>query len=231
MCTGAGIEKSMDLFSSKNEKELRNQNDILSKKVIQLEQEKQKLERQIEEKTNEYQLNKSEYAKKLLLSRKEQQHLEKVQESIEAKRRKIEKERDEIQEKLRKQQLENRKLFCNNVDLRNRLKVYEEAINISEQTLSLESIVEVLSKLDSYHMSFVLSQAQELKKRQIQEDAQKNKLQKEVARNLMKLYNRLYHSYKIVQLLDVCTSPLTEERLSTRIESMCVGEISASITK
>lgn len=32
MCTGAGIEKSMDLFSSKNEKELRNQNDILSKK-------------------------------------------------------------------------------------------------------------------------------------------------------------------------------------------------------
>lgn len=50
MCTGAGIEKSMDLFSSKNEKELRNQNDILSKKVIQLEQEKQKLERQIEEK-------------------------------------------------------------------------------------------------------------------------------------------------------------------------------------
>ena len=167
----------------------------MSKKVIQLEQEKQKLERQIEEKTNEYQLNKSEYAKKLLLSRKEQQHLEKVQESIEAERRKIEKERDEIQEKLRKQQLENRKLFCNNVDLRNRLKVYEEAINISEQTLSLESIVEVLSKLDSYHMSFVLSQAQELKKRQIQEDAQKNKLQKEVARNLMKLYNRLYHSY------------------------------------
>ena len=142
----------MELFSSKNKRELRNQNNILNQKVIQLEQVNQKLERQIEEKTNEYQLNKSEYAKELLLSRKEQQRLEKVQESIETERRKIEKERDEIQEKLRKQQLENRKLFCNNVDLRNRLKIYEEAINISEQTLLLESIIEVLSKLDSYHM-------------------------------------------------------------------------------
>lgn len=257
-CDWVGSENIMSLFQSRAELELRTQNRVLNDEVARLSVERDELKSSVnclEDKLKEYketvetQYTQQLNSKQAELEKAKQERDNLTTECTKARREleslldryarlsnlnmNMESEIRALKECCEKEDREIKQLQYGNLAKAFAIRAREIAISEMasheiHRPITSKELAEAISRLDSFQVSLLHNQAENIKKKRANEHKEKQHLQREIALSMAMVYRRVLFCYKVVQLIDDCVSSELEGTLPDLIDKMPVRKIASS---